>query len=76
MTCGVSRTARPSIRKRPRPPGPTYAATVAVALAHVMAPHYAGGTAVMLEVTVEHRRKKVDAVVRALPFFDPARKRA
>ena len=29
-----------------------------------------------LEVTVEHRRKRADAVVRKLPFFDPERKRA
>jgi hypothetical protein len=29
-----------------------------------------------MEVTVEHKRKEVDAVIRPLPFFDPERKRA
>ena len=47
-----------------------------LALAHITAPHFEPGTPVQLEVTVEHRRKKADAVVRKLPFFDPERKRA
>jgi aminomethyltransferase len=47
-----------------------------LALAHVMMPHFEVGTALQLEVTVEHRRKRADAVVRKLPFFDPERKRA
>jgi aminomethyltransferase len=47
-----------------------------LALAHLRAPHFAPGTPVSLEVTVEHRREKVDAVVRKLPFFDPERKKA
>jgi aminomethyltransferase len=47
-----------------------------LALAHVRAPHFAPGTGVEIEVTVEHRRKRADAVVRKLPFFDPERKRA
>jgi aminomethyltransferase len=47
-----------------------------LALAHVTAPHFAPGTAVALEVTVEHRRMQADAVVRKLPFFDPPRKKA
>ena len=47
-----------------------------LALAHLQAPHFAPGTAVQLEVTVEHRRQRADAVVRKLPFFDPERKRA
>jgi aminomethyltransferase len=47
-----------------------------LALAHVVAPHSAPGAHVRLEVTVEHRRRRADAVVRALPFFDPERKRA
>jgi aminomethyltransferase len=48
----------------------------ALALAHLRAPHFAPGTRVSLEVTVEHQRKQADAVVRKLPFFDPERKRA
>ena len=34
------------------------------------------GVNVQLELTVEHRRQRADAVVRPLPFFDPERKRA
>ena len=47
-----------------------------LALAHLQAPHFAPGTAVELEVTVEHRRQRADAIVRKLPFYDPERKRA
>jgi aminomethyltransferase len=47
-----------------------------LALAHLETPHFAPGTPVQIEVTVEHRRERADAVVRALPFYDPARKRA
>jgi len=47
-----------------------------LALAHLRAPHFAPGTAVKLEVTVEHRRELADATVRKLPFFDPERKKA
>ncbi len=47
-----------------------------LALAHIMAPHFAPGTAVEMEMTIEHRRKRVDAAIRKLPFFDPERKRA
>jgi glycine cleavage system T protein (aminomethyltransferase) len=47
-----------------------------LALAHLRAPHFAPGTAVELEVTVEHRRERANAVVRKLPFFDPERKKA
>ncbi len=46
-----------------------------LALAHVEAPHFKEGTELQLEVTVEHRRKNVDAVVRKLPFLDLDRKR-
>jgi aminomethyltransferase len=46
------------------------------ALAHLRAPHFEPGTAVELEVTVEHRRQRAKAIVRKLPFYDPARKRA
>jgi len=47
-----------------------------LALAHLKAPHFVAGTPVQIEVTVEHRRERADAVVRKLPFYDPARKRA
>ncbi|MND03346.1 glycine cleavage system aminomethyltransferase T [compost metagenome] len=47
-----------------------------LALAHVQAPHFEPETHVQLEVTVEHRRKRADAFVRALPFLDLERKRA
>jgi aminomethyltransferase len=47
-----------------------------LALAHLRAPHFQPGTAVKMEVTVEHRRELADAVVRKLPFFDPERKKA
>ena len=47
-----------------------------LALAHLRAPHFAPGTSVSLEVTVEHRRERVDAVVLKLPFYDPPRKKA
>src|SRR5262249_59441340 len=47
-----------------------------LALAHVQAPNFAPGTAIEIELTVEHRRKRIDATVTKLPFFDPERKRA
>jgi aminomethyltransferase len=47
-----------------------------LALAHVQAPHFADGTAVELELTVEHRRKRIAATVKTLPFLDLERKRA
>ena len=47
-----------------------------LALAHLRAPHFAPGTLVRFELTVEHRRLQADARVVALPFFDPERKRA
>jgi aminomethyltransferase len=47
-----------------------------LALAHVRAPHFEPGTRVEMEVTVEHERKRADAEIRKLPFFDPERKRA
>jgi aminomethyltransferase len=46
-----------------------------LALAHIMAPNFAPGNEVELEVTVEHRRKRANAVVKKLPFFDPPRKK-
>ncbi len=47
-----------------------------IALAHLEASNSDPGTAVTMEVTVEHRRCQARAVVRSLPFFDPERKRA
>jgi aminomethyltransferase len=46
-----------------------------LALAHIQEPHYRIGNRLELEITVEHRRKRADARVTKLPFFDPARKR-
>ena len=47
-----------------------------IALGHVESAHAAPGTALKMEVTVEHRRKLADARVAATPFFNPPRKRA
>jgi aminomethyltransferase len=47
-----------------------------IALAHLRAPHFATGTRLRMEITVEHQRVSADAIVRKLPFFDPDRKRA
>ena len=47
-----------------------------LALAHIEAPQYQAGNTLELEITVEHRRKRANAVVTKLPFFDPPRKRA
>ena len=47
-----------------------------IALAHLETAYAEPGTAVKMEVTVEHRRKQADAKVVKTPFFDPARKRA
>ena len=47
-----------------------------LALAHVPAGYATPGTALRMEVTVEHRRRMAEVRVRRLPFFDPERKRA
>jgi aminomethyltransferase len=47
-----------------------------LALAHLRKPHFKSGTKVEIEITVEHRRVRAHAVVRALPFYDPERKKA
>lgn len=47
-----------------------------IALAHVRAPHFAPDTEMEIEVTVEHQRKRANAWVRKLPFFDPPRKKS
>ncbi len=46
-----------------------------IALAHLRAAYAEPGTAVEFEVTVEHQRKRAEARVVKLPFFDPERKR-
>ncbi len=46
-----------------------------LALAHLRAPHFAVDTAVEMEITVEHERRKAAARVVKLPFFDPPRKK-
>ncbi|MGH7637845.1 MAG: aminomethyltransferase family protein [Gemmatimonadaceae bacterium] len=47
-----------------------------IALGHLGSSEGKPGTELELEMTIEHRRKRVKAVVRKLPFFDPARMRA
>jgi aminomethyltransferase len=47
-----------------------------IALATIDRPHYAEGTPVQMEVTVEAVRYKVDAKVVPTPFFNPRRKTA
>jgi aminomethyltransferase len=47
-----------------------------IALAHLRARWAESGTAVEMEVTVEHRRKRAAARVVKKPFFNPERKRA
>jgi aminomethyltransferase len=46
-----------------------------IALAHLQRPHYEIGTAVTLEVTVEHHRRHAPAKVVKLPFYEPAWKK-
>jgi aminomethyltransferase len=45
-----------------------------IALATLERPHYAEGTVVQMEVTVEAERHRVSARVVGTPFFNPARK--
>ncbi|TMG76367.1 MAG: aminomethyl transferase family protein, partial [Betaproteobacteria bacterium] len=47
-----------------------------IALAHMPSRWATPGTALDMEITVEHRRKRAAARVVKKPFFDPARKRA
>ena len=47
-----------------------------IALATLSAPHFAEGTAVELEMTVDAVRHQVPAVVVSTPFFNPPRKTA
>jgi glycine cleavage system aminomethyltransferase T len=47
-----------------------------IALATIDRPHYAEGTKVHMEVTVEAVRHRVSGTVVKTPFFNPARKTA
>jgi len=47
-----------------------------IALAHLEGTFSTAGTAVEMEITVEHHRKRAAARVTKLPFFNPDRKRA
>ena len=47
-----------------------------LALAHLKTPHFEPGTPVEIEITVEHQRRRADAVVGKLPFYDPERKKS
>ena len=47
-----------------------------IALGHVRSRYAAKGTSLEMEVTVEHHRRRAQARVTPLPFFDPPRKRA
>ena len=47
-----------------------------IALASVASPSSGLGSDLEMEWTVDHQRKRVDATVAKLPFFDPPRKRA
>jgi len=47
-----------------------------IALAHLEAAHAKPGNLVMMEVTIEHKRRYTPARVVELPFFNPERKRA
>ena len=46
-----------------------------IALVHLQRPHYAPGTRVNLEITVEHHRRDAPGTVVALPFYEPEWKR-
>jgi glycine cleavage system aminomethyltransferase T len=47
-----------------------------IALATIDRPHYAEGTVLQIEVTVEAVRHRVKATVVKTPFFNPPRKTA
>ena len=47
-----------------------------IAIATIDRPHFAVGTVVQIEITVEAVRHRVDATVVPTPFFNPARKTA
>ena len=47
-----------------------------IAIASVESQHATLGSQIQMEFTVEHSRQKAEALIVALPFFDPPRKRA
>lgn len=47
-----------------------------IALAHVRTNYARPGTAVQMEITVEHQRTRAAATVASIPFYNPERKRA
>ena len=47
-----------------------------IAIATIDRPHFAAGTVVQIEITVEAMRHRVEATVVPTPFFNPARKTA
>jgi glycine cleavage system aminomethyltransferase T len=47
-----------------------------IALATVARDAAQQGTALQMEMTVDHRRREVGTTVVKLPFFDPPRKRS
>jgi aminomethyltransferase len=47
-----------------------------IALAHVQRPHYAPGSQVTMEITVEHHRRQAPATVVTLPFYEPEWKKS
>jgi len=46
-----------------------------IALVHLQRPYYAPGTALTMEVTVEHHRRQAPGKVVKLPFYEPAWKK-
>ena len=47
-----------------------------IALVHLQRPHYAPGTALSMEITVEHHRRQAPGIVVKLPFYDPEWKKS
>ena len=47
-----------------------------IALAHVQRPHYAPGSKVTMEITVEHHRRHAPATVVTIPFYEPEWKKS
>jgi aminomethyltransferase len=76
---GTSRVAVPIYKGRSqvgRATSTTWSTTLKklIALATIDAPHYAVGTTVEMEITVEAVRHRATATVVATPFFNPPRK--
>lgn len=80
LAATVSRVAVPVYRGRQigKATSTTWSPTLKklIALATIEAPHFAPGTAVEFEITVEAIRHRVPATVVKTPFFNPPRKTA